>query len=114
MQHERPALTAPHGSKELFKHGAFRRPANKPHGTSSAHRQRRPYVLILHGVQVIGVPLKAASRITPAVGHRALVRNLETQAPGTHGYFRALHMTAGIASAVACALLAVYLITAAA
>jgi hypothetical protein len=71
LQHERPAFAAPHGSKELFKLGAFRCPANKSHGTSSAHGQRRLHVLlILQWRQLlVGALPRGSSADVPQVGH---------------------------------------------
>jgi putative membrane protein len=72
---------------------------------------------LAHVGAYIGTFMVLVGLVLTVVGlaqHRALLRKLEPQAPGTHGHTRALHMTAGIASAVVCALLAVYIITAAA
>jgi len=46
--------------------------------------------------------------------HRALLRSLKPEPASTHGRSMALHLAAGIGSALVCAALAVYLITSAA
>jgi uncharacterized membrane protein YidH (DUF202 family) len=46
--------------------------------------------------------------------HRALLRRLEPEPAGGRGHSRALHLAAGIGSALVCTALAVYLITSAA
>jgi uncharacterized membrane protein YidH (DUF202 family) len=70
-----------------------------------------------HVAAYLGTLMVLVGLVLAVVGlaqHRTLMRRLEQQAPGTHGHSQALHLTAGIASAVVCALLAVYLITTAA
>jgi uncharacterized membrane protein YidH (DUF202 family) len=70
-----------------------------------------------HVAAYLGTLMVLVGLVLTVVGltqHHALLRSLEPRVSGIHGHSQALHLTAGVASAVVCALLAVYLITTAA